>query len=137
MMMGPGRWGSNNLELGVNVGYADIAGTAILAEVAFEKAGHTPEVSYGTHFFQDLVESNILYLPVYPDEAGADFNHDFFTRSPNMLAALLPELKQYEDIIRVIDVPQAAGGASAKVVADLRTRHAICFLEKGRISNKK
>lgn len=137
MMMGPGRWGSNNLELGVNVGYADIAGTAILAEVAFEKAGHTPEVSYGTHFFQDLVESNILYLPVYPDEAGTDFNHDFFTRSPNMLAALLPDLKKYTDLIQVIDVPQAAGGATAKVVADLRTRHAICFLERGRSSDKK
>ncbi len=129
MMMGPGRWGSNNIELGVNVGYADIDGTSILVEVAFEKAGHTPEVSYGTHFFQDLVESNILYLPVYPDEAGADFNHEFFTRSRNVFKDLLPRFKDYEDIIRVINVPQVTGGAMAKVVADLQTREAICFLD--------
>ncbi len=130
MMMGPGRWGSNNIELGVNVGYADIDGTAILVEVAFEKAGHTPEVSYGTHFFQDLVESNILYLPVYPDEAGVDFNNRFFEDSPNSLTELLPELKEYKDIIHIINVPQTTGGAMAKVVADLQTRNAVCFVEK-------
>jgi hypothetical protein len=137
MMMGPGRWGSNNIELGVNVGYADIDGTAVLVEVAFEKAGHTPEVSYGTHFFQDLVESNILYLPVYPDEAAADFNTSFFSRSRNVLKELLPELIDFEEIVHVIDVPQATDGATAKVVADLQTRNAICFLERSRASNKK
>ncbi len=136
MMMGPGRWGSSNIELGVNVGYADIDGTAILAEVAFEKAGHTPEVSYGTHFFQDLVESGILYLPVYPDEANADFNNKFFSQSPNILKDLLPDLSDYADIVHVIDVPAATSGATAKVVVDLHTRHAICFLERSSESQK-
>ncbi|MBN1160691.1 MAG: PEP/pyruvate-binding domain-containing protein [Dehalococcoidales bacterium] len=137
MMMGPGRWGSNNIELGVNVGYADIDNTAVLVEVAREKAGHTPEVSYGTHFFQDLVESDILYLPVYPDEDGSDFNTSFFSHSPNVLGNLLPEFKDYEDIILVIDLPMATDGASAKVIADPKTRHAVCFLEKGQIQKTK
>jgi hypothetical protein len=137
MMMGPGRWGSNNIELGINVGYADIDATAILAEVAFEKAGHTPEVSYGTHFFQDLVESNIFYLPIYPDEPGTEFNSEFFTQSPNIITDLLPELKEYEDVIHVIDVPRATGGATAKVVADLQTRDAICFLDIKETLDKK
>ncbi len=137
MMMGPGRWGSNNIELGVNAGYADIDGTAVLVEVAREKAGHTPEVSYGTHFFQDLVESNILYLPVYPDEEGSDFNAEFFSRSPNMLKNLLPELSDFEDIVHVIDVPLATDGASAKVIADPQTRHAVCFLDRSGESNNK
>ncbi|MHB8105106.1 MAG: PEP/pyruvate-binding domain-containing protein, partial [Dehalococcoidales bacterium] len=137
MMMGPGRWGSNNIELGINVGYADIDGTAILAEVAFEKAGHTPEVSYGTHFFQDLVESNILYLPVYPDDAATDFNTDFFARSPNVFKDLLPDFKDYADIVQVIDVPRHYDGAMAKVIADLETRHAICFLERSSTTHKK
>jgi pyruvate,water dikinase len=136
MIMGPGRWGSNNIELGVNVGYADIDGTAVLVEVAREEAGHTPEVSYGTHFFQDLVESDILYLPVYPDEDDADFNIGFFTQSPNMLKELLPELSDFEDIVHVIDVPLATDGSSAKVIADPQTRKAVCFLERNEISNK-
>jgi pyruvate,water dikinase len=130
MMIGPGRWGSSNIELGVNVGYADIDGTAILAEVAFEQAGHRPEVSFGTHFFQDLVESGIIYLPVYPDEANTDFNKKFFSHSPNILKDLAPDLLDYADIVQVIDLPAATGGATAKVVVDLHTRHAVCFLEK-------
>jgi hypothetical protein len=135
MMMGPGRWGSNNIELGVNVGYADIDGTAVLVEVAREEAGHTPEVSYGTHFFQDLVESDILYLPVYPDDDAADFNTGFFSRSPNVLKDLLPELSDFEDIVHVIDVPLTTDGASAKVIADPQTRNAVCFLDRSGVSN--
>ncbi len=130
MMIGPGRWGSNNIELGVNVGYADIDGTAVLVEVAREKAGHVPEPSYGTHFFQDLVEAEILYLPVYPDDKTADFNTEFFTNSPNILKDLLPELSNFEEVVHVIDVPVATGDASAKVIADLQTRSAVCFLDK-------
>jgi len=136
MVMGPGRWGSNNIELGVNVGYADIDGTAVLVEIAREEAGHTPEVSYGTHFFQDLVESDILYLPVYPDDDAADFNTGFLSRSPNILKDLLPELGDFEDIVRVIDVPRATGGAYARVIADPQTRHAVCFFDRsGRQGN--
>ncbi len=130
MMIGPGRWGSNNIELGVNVGYADIDGTAVLVEVARREGGHEPEVSYGTHFFQDLVEAEILYLPVYPDDKTADFNTEFFTNSPNILKDLLPELSNFEEVVHVIDVPVATGGASAKVIADLQTRSAVCFLDK-------
>ncbi|MBM4463509.1 MAG: phosphoenolpyruvate synthase [Chloroflexi bacterium] len=135
MLMGPGRWGSNNIELGVNVGYADIDGTAVLVEVAREKAGHTPEVSYGTHFFQDLVEAGILYLPVYPDEATTDFNTGFFSRSPNVLKELLPEMSDFENILHVIDVPLATDGAWAKVIADPHSRNAVCFLDKSGASN--
>jgi pyruvate,water dikinase len=135
MLMGPGRWGSNNIELGVNVGYVDIEGTAVLVEIASEEAGHAPEVSYGTHFFQDLVESDILYLPVYPDEGAADFNAGFFARSPNILKDLLPELSDFEEIVHVIDVPAAAGGASAKVIADPQTRNAVCFLDRSGLTN--
>jgi pyruvate, water dikinase len=135
MIMGPGRWGSNNIELGVNVGYADINNAAVLVEVACEKAGQTPELSYGTHFFQDLVESDIFYLPVYPDNDAADFNTEFFVRSPNVLKDLLSELRDFEDIVRVIDVPAATGGASAKVIADPQTHNAVCFLDRSEISN--
>jgi hypothetical protein len=140
MAMGPGRWGSNNIELGVNVSYADIHDVAVLVEVARKEAGHEPEVSYGTHFFQDLVESDILYLPVYPDDDAANFNTEFFVHSPNQLKNLLPELSSFEDVVHVIDVPVATGGASAKVIADPQTRKAVCFLdktkEKGKLSQK-
>jgi len=130
MAMGPGRWGSSNIELGINVGYSDIDDTAVLVEVARREAGHEPEVSYGTHFFQDLVEAEILYLPVYPDDEASDFNTGFFNNSPNILKNLLPEFGSFEEIVHVIDVKAAAGGDVVKVIADPQTRRAVCFLDK-------
>ncbi|MBN1269054.1 MAG: PEP/pyruvate-binding domain-containing protein, partial [Kiritimatiellae bacterium] len=129
IMIGPGRWGSGNIDLGVNVGYADIDNASVLVELAREEAGHIPEVSYGTHFFQDLVEQQIIYLPVYPDDPDAAFNGSFFEKSPNALLRLLPDAGKYEGVVKVIEVPAAAGGAHARVIADPETRRAVCFLE--------
>jgi len=129
MMMGPGRWGSSNIDLGVNVSYADIDNAAVLVEVAREEAGHVPEVSYGTHFFQDLVEAHIIYLPIYPDDKKTEFNKSFFERSPNILKEMSPDAYKFENVIHVIDVCSAANGSYAKVVAEPNTQRAICFLE--------
>ena len=128
MAMGPGRWGSCNIDLGINVSYADIDNTSVLVEIAYKEAGQEPEVSYGTHFFQDIVEADIVYLPVYPDDNTSDFNTEFFENSPNILGDLLPDLGTFDDVVRVIDVPSVADGARAQVVADPETRSAICFL---------
>ena len=130
LMMGPGRWGSGNIDLGVNVTYADIDNAAVLVEVALEEAGHVPEVSYGTHFFQDLVEGQIIYLPVFPDDAATEFQREFFETAPNVLLELLPHAGEYESVLRLIDVPKTTGGAFAQVVADPQRRQAVCFLDK-------
>jgi hypothetical protein len=129
LMIGPGRWGTSNLDLGINVGYADIDNASVLVELAREEAGHVPEVSYGTHFFQDLVEQQIIYLPVYPDAEGCVFNDSFFRKSPNRLTELLPDAAKFEGIVKLIDVPAAAGGTYARVIADPESRRAVCFLE--------
>ena len=128
LMMGPGRWGSSNIDLGVNVGYADIDNAAVLVELAMEEAGHLPEVSYGTHFFQDLVEGQTIYLPVYPDDPGSSFNRDFFWQAPNVLSQLLPGHSEMDKIMHLIDVPSATRGLYARVVADVQTQTAVCFL---------
>ncbi len=57
ILMGPGRWGSVNIDLGVHVTYGDIYNTQVLVEMAIAHDGLMPELSYGTHFFQDLVEA--------------------------------------------------------------------------------
>ena len=48
--------------------------------------GLAPEPSFGTHFFQDLVEANIYPLAVYLDDEDVVFNRDFFYKTPNQLA---------------------------------------------------
>jgi pyruvate,water dikinase len=128
LIMGPGRFGSSNIDLGVNVTYADIENAAVLVEVAREEAGQMPEVSYGTHFFLDLVESETLYLAIYPADGGAEFNKRFFEEAPNVLCDLVPGVKEFEDLVRVIDVCAVTGGKHAQVVADPNSQQAMCFL---------
>lgn len=130
VLIGPGRWGSSNIDLGVNVGYADIDNASVLVEVAQEEAGHLPDVSYGTHFFQDLVESSIVFLAVYPDDKATEFNAEFFAKAPNVLTELLPEAEEFADVVHVIDVPAGTDGARVHVVADSANRTAVAFLEK-------
>ncbi|MDD5703336.1 MAG: PEP/pyruvate-binding domain-containing protein, partial [Dehalococcoidales bacterium] len=127
--IGPGRWGSNNIDLGVNVSYADIDNVKVLVEVSRAEAGHEPELSFGTHFFQDLIEAEIIYLPVFSEQSSAEFNRQFFNDSPNALGDLLPGLTDFSDYIRVIDVPGAYQGACAHVAADPQTRTAICYIK--------
>jgi len=68
LLIGPGRWGSTNPAMGVPVGYEVVTGAVAVVEVA--AGSMAPEVSYGTHFFGDLLSSGIHYLAVVPPEAG-------------------------------------------------------------------
>ena len=117
ILMGPGRWGSRgDIKLGVRVTYSDINNSAMLIEVARKKGNYVPDVSFGTHFFQDLVESGIRYLPIYPDDPGIKFNEHFLLTAPNKLGEFCPECAQLTDAIRVIDVPEATGGKILRVL---------------------
>ncbi|MCD6397418.1 MAG: PEP/pyruvate-binding domain-containing protein, partial [Spirochaetaceae bacterium] len=85
ILLGPGRWGSRgDIKLGVNVRYSDINNTAVLIEIAKKQGNYTPDLSFGTHFFQDLVEASIKYLPLYPDEKNIIFNKFIIDRSTNL-----------------------------------------------------
>lgn len=126
ILMGPGRWGSRgDIKLGVGVTYSDISNTAVLIEVARKKGNYVPELSFGTHFFQDLVEASIRYLPLYPDDEGIIFNEVFFTRSDNILADLLPEYAAFADTLRVIDVPKSTGGMILRVLMNAELDEAV------------
>jgi len=128
ILIGPGRWGSSNIDLGVKVRYADIYNTSMLIEVAFAGRDGTPEVSYGTHFFQDLVEASIYPLPLYPDEVGTVFNQSFLGGSPNVLSDLLPDRNHLADVVRVIDVEAVTGGQLLEVVMNSEEEKAIAYL---------
>ena len=107
VLIGPGRWGSRgDIKLGVHVTYADISNTAVLMEVARKKGNYVPELSFGTHFFQDLVESDIRYIPLYPDEPEGYLDETFLRRARNLLPDLIPELESLADVVHVIEVAQ-------------------------------
>ncbi len=129
ILMGPGRWGSSNIDLGVPVKYNDINRSRMLIEIARKKGGVTPEVSYGTHFFQDLVEAQIIPLPLYPDEEGTVFNAGFFAKAKNLLSTIVPERAEYEGVIKVIDVPRECAGKRLFVYLDGETPQGVGFVQ--------
>lgn len=129
ILMGPGRWGSRgDIKLGVNVTYSDISNTAILVEIARKRGNYVPDLSFGTHFFQDLVESSIRYLPLYPDDPGILFQEAFLTGTPGILGELLPEFADLSETIRVIDVPKATGGRVLRVLMNADLDEALGIL---------
>jgi predicted nucleotidyltransferase len=129
ILLGPGRWGSRgDIRLGVSVTYSDINNSAMLLEIARRQRDYVPELSFGTHFFQDLVESGIRYLPLYPDEEGVVFNETFLRDSENILESLLPDCGNLSDTIRVIDVPDQTGGRMLEILMNGETDDALAIL---------
>jgi hypothetical protein len=129
ILMGPGRWGSRgDIKLGVSITYSDINNTAMLIEIARQQGNYVPDLSFGTHFFQDLVEAQIRYLPLYPDDQGIVFNERFLLASPNMLGQLLPEFAHLEACLRVIDVPAATDGFVLNVFMNADLDEAVGLL---------
>lgn len=129
ILMGPGRWGSRgDIKLGVSVTYSEINNTSMLIEVARKKGNYLPDLSFGTHFFQDLVEASIRYLPLYPDDKGIIFNEKFLLKSKNILSDLLPEFESIENTVKVIDVMESSSGSVLKVVSNAELGEAYGYL---------
>jgi predicted nucleotidyltransferase len=129
ILMGPGRWGSRgDIKLGVKVTYSDISNTAVLIEIARRKGDYVPDLSFGTHFFQDLVEAEIRYLPLYPDSEGAVLNEAFLKHADNILPEILPEFASISDTLKVIDVPKTTDGLILRVLMNADLDRAIGFL---------
>jgi hypothetical protein len=126
-LFGPGRWGANDVRMGVKVSYEDINRTRVLAEIAMREVGIEPEPSFGTHFFNDLVEANIVPLAIDPDSVGTVFREEFFHQCPNALVSLDPGL-QSDGIARVIDVPSCTQGQYLQVYLDGDEQKGVGFL---------
>ncbi|MBN1633206.1 MAG: PEP/pyruvate-binding domain-containing protein [Ignavibacteria bacterium] len=129
ILMGPGRWGSRgDIKLGVNVTYSEINNTSMLIEIAKKKGNYVPDLSFGTHFFQDLVEASIRYLPLYPDDPGIVFNYNYLLGGYNILPDILPEYENLSNVLKVIDVPKHTKGMILKVLMNADLDEAIAYL---------
>jgi hypothetical protein len=128
--IGPGRWGTTNPDLGVHIGYADIYHTRALVEVTGRGQGSEPEASFGTHFFQDLVEANIYPLAIYLNDEDAIFNRDFFYETPNSLKKFLPDHENLENCLRLIEVASFNRQHHLELVMDDDAGLSVAYLEE-------
>jgi hypothetical protein len=126
VLMGPGRWGSRNPDLGIPVTYADIYNARALIEIVGNRGATEP--SYGTHFYQDLVEARIYPLAIAVNDPRVEFRSDFFEGGGNQLGGLCPQEARWEAVVRVIDVPLETGGAHIELVMDGDAGVAMAYL---------
>jgi len=126
--VGPGRWGTINPDLGVPINYGDIYNTRALVEVTGKGISAVSEPSFGTHFFQDLVESNIYPLAIHLEDPQAEFNHRFFYDTPNQLIRVLPEAEGCVDSIRLIKVASFRRDHHLELVMDDEKGQALAYL---------
>ena len=137
ILMGPGRWGSRgDIKMGVKVTYSDINNTAVLIEIARKKGDYLPEPSFGTHFFQDLVESKIKYLALYPDDRKTIFNENFFNTADNMLAEVLPEYAFLSHTLKLIDVAKNTRGLLLRILMNAEVDEAVGILGEPSTDNQ-
>lgn len=126
--VGPGRWGTENIDLGVYVGYSDICNAGALVELAGKGVGAAPEPSLGTHFFQDLMEAQIYPVSVPIDQKGTIFNRDFFYKTPNKLQGLVETSDTVAGCLRLIDVASYQTGHHLELIMDGEKGEAVAFL---------
>jgi hypothetical protein len=90
-----------------------------------------PDVSLGTHFFNELVEMDLLYLALFPNRKGNRWNRRFLEQSPNRLAELLPDAADWSHVVRVIDVADMADrGLGIKLNANALSQQVVCYLDR-------
>ena len=136
ILMGPGRWGSRgDIKLGVAVTYSDINNTAVLIEIARKKGNYMPDLSFGTHFFQDLVEASIRYLPLYPDNEQVTFKEDFFSKSPNALSKYIKGYKDLDEVLRVIEVDKVYPGQVVQILMNADMEKAVAVVSPPKSGN--
>ena len=128
MLVGPGRWGTSMPALGIPVSFAEISSVSVICELALMHEGLIPDVSLGTHFFNDLVEMDMLYLALSPGREGHLLNEELLAQLPNRLTDLLPNAASLATAIRVIDSPAEADRPVLFLNVDSMKQRALAYL---------
>ena len=120
ILLGPGRWGTGSPSLGVPTSFADLHGAAALCEIATMHEGLIPDLSLGSHFFHELVETGLLYFAVYPDQEGCRIDKEFFRNAPNQLPKLMPGERALANVVTVVEPALLPTPARLRVLANTR-----------------
>jgi pyruvate,water dikinase len=130
MLLGPGRWGTNDPFLGIPVTFAEINRAAVLCEIVTMHEHLVPDVSLGTHFLNELVEADMLYLALFPQRKDQCLRIEWFENSPNRLLQLAPKADKWGNVVRVIEPSRMAGEGSVFLMADAFRQNVICYMER-------
>ena len=121
LLLGPGRWGTTTEALGVPVRFAEINHASALVEATDAQGNFRPELSYGSHFFQDLVETGVFYAAVFDDRPGVEFNPALATSAPNRVLDLVPDAEP-----GLVDAVHVARFDDLELYSDILSQRVLC-----------
>jgi CheY-like chemotaxis protein len=82
LLIGVGRWGSNDPWLGIPVEWDEISGARVIVEAGFRDFRVMP--SQGSHFFQNLTAFQIGYFTVNPDAGEGSVDWGWLSEQPSV-----------------------------------------------------
>jgi hypothetical protein len=100
LLIGVGRWGSNDPWLGIPVEWDEISGARVIVEAGFRDFRVTP--SQGSHFFQNLTAFQIGYFTVNPDAGEGSVDWGWLSSQPALAEDGCVRHLHFDDPIRVV-----------------------------------
>ena len=108
LLLTPGRICTSSPELGVPSGFSDISEFSVIAEVSESKVGYIPELSYGSHIFQDLVEAGILYTAVFEKESTVAYDPELLKQFVDKTEERTKLAEDIQDVFRIYEPDEGA-----------------------------
>jgi pyruvate,water dikinase len=127
LLIGPGRWGTSMPALGIPVSFAEIKNVCMICELSEMHGGIIPEISLGTHFFNDLIEMKIIYMALFRNRKNNILNEKILQKTPGKLKKILPGSERWSDSIFVIDREDICGNGSVSVYANVIKQEVIIY----------
>jgi len=121
LLAAPGRIGTSSPEMGIPVRFSNISAFNVICEYSDSKSGYMPELSYGSHMFQDLVESNIFYVAIFENENTLLFHKDFWDGKRSIFPDICPEMQSFFEMVKVYDTTDGFS-----VFANIKDQVALC-----------
>lgn len=122
MLMGPGRWGTTTPSLGVPVRFSELMHMSAVCEIAYSDKGIMPEISYGSHFFQDLVESGIFYAALFDGRETVVLHEEKITDAKNIAGEIIGEgVAVNESVIHVVRTE------GLELYSDIVSQRVLCY----------
>lgn len=126
ILLGPGRWGTTTPAMGVPITFSEINNITAIGEIAYQEGSLIPDLSFGTHFFQDMVEMDIFYMAIYPERKDVIFNLAWLEKQSNIFTDLMPDDQKYKSVMKVYDLRTK----DLRLLSDIVTQKMICFSNK-------
>jgi len=129
LLIGPGRWGTSCASLGIPVSFTDINHIAVVCEIVTMRENLVPDVSLGTHFLNELIEMDMLYLALFPQKGDNSLSQEFFKNMPNRLLEYAPKEVRWTDAVKVITAADVSGVSKGIYLsADSFRQKVVCYM---------